>query len=172
MAEKKATTPPKAEDEAKTRIRLKIRAYDHKVIDQSTRKIIDTADRSGAEIVGPVPLPTEKKKFTVMKSTFVHKDSRDQFEMRIHKRLIDIFNPTPQTVDDLMQLNLPAGVDVEIKMWHVRNISFSIKMVQTGDVTLLHFFMKSIHGKMGEKVHIAGSFIVKGIRLQSKLIFN
>lgn len=116
MAEKKATTPPKAEDEAKTRIRLKIRAYDHKVIDQSTRKIIDTADRSGAEIVGPVPLPTEKKKFTVMKSTFVHKDSRDQFEMRIHKRLIDIFNPTPQTVDDLMQLNLPAGVDVEIKM--------------------------------------------------------
>ncbi|MBT3412543.1 MAG: 30S ribosomal protein S10 [Candidatus Jacksonbacteria bacterium] len=116
MAEKKTTTPEKADDEAKTRIRLKIRAYDHKVIDQSTRKIIDTADRSGAEIVGPVPLPTEKKKFTVMKSTFVHKDSRDQFEMRIHKRLIDIFNPTPQTVDDLMQLNLPAGVDVEIKM--------------------------------------------------------
>ena len=116
MAEKKTTTPEKADDEAKTRIRLKIRAYDHKVIDQSTRKIIDTADRSGAEIVGPVPLPTEKKKFTVMKSTFVHKDSRDQFEMRIHKRLIDIFNPTPQTVDDLIQLNLPAGVDVEIKM--------------------------------------------------------
>ena len=116
MAEKKTTTPEKADDEAKTRLRLKIRAYDHKVIDQSTRKIIDTADRSGAEIVGPVPLPTEKKKFTVMKSTFVHKDSRDQFEMRIHKRLIDIFNPTPQTVDDLMQLNLPAGVDVEIKM--------------------------------------------------------
>ena len=116
MAEKKTTTPEKADDEAKTRIRLKIRAYDHKVIDQSTRKIIDTADRSGAEIVGPVPLPTEKKKFTVMKSTFVHKDSRDQFEMRIHKRLIDIFNPTPQTVDDLMQLNLPAGVDVEIKI--------------------------------------------------------
>ena len=116
MAEKKTTTPEKADDEAKTRIRLKIRAYDHKVIDQSTRKIIDTADRSGAEIVGPVPLPTEKKKFTVMKSTFVHKDSRDQFEMRIHKRLIDIFNPTPQTVDDLMQLNLPAGVDVDIKM--------------------------------------------------------
>ena len=104
------------DDEVKTRIRLKIRAYDHKIIDQSTRKIIDTAQRSGAEIAGPVPLPTEKKKFTVLKSTFVHKNSRDQFEMRIHKRLIDIFNPTPQTVDDLMKLNLPAGVDVEIKM--------------------------------------------------------
>ncbi|HAZ17071.1 MAG: 30S ribosomal protein S10 [Parcubacteria group bacterium GW2011_GWA2_43_13] len=115
MSEKNITTPVK-DDEVKTRIRLKIRAYDHKIIDQSTRKIIDTAQRSGAEIAGPVPLPTEKKKFTVLKSTFVHKNSRDQFEMRIHKRLIDIFNPTPQTVDDLMKLNLPAGVDVEIKM--------------------------------------------------------
>ena len=115
MAEKNITTHVKEED-AKTRIRLKIRAYDHKIIDQSTRKIIETAQRSGAEIAGPVPLPTEKKKFTVLKSTFVHKNSRDQFEMRIHKRLIDIFNPTPQTVDDLMKLNLPAGVDVEIKM--------------------------------------------------------
>ncbi|HLD19746.1 MAG TPA: 30S ribosomal protein S10 [Patescibacteria group bacterium] len=115
MTEKNITTQGK-EEEAKTRIRLKIRAYDHKIIDQSTRKIIEAAQRSGAEIAGPVPLPTEKKKFTVLKSTFVHKNSRDQFEMRIHKRLIDIFNPTPQTVDDLMKLNLPAGVDVEIKM--------------------------------------------------------
>ncbi len=115
MPEKNITTQGK-EEEAKTRIRLKIRAYDHKIIDQSTRKIIEAAQRSGAEIAGPVPLPTEKKKFTVLKSTFVHKNSRDQFEMRIHKRLIDIFNPTPQTVDDLMKLNLPAGVDVEIKM--------------------------------------------------------
>lgn len=115
MTEKNITTQGK-EEEVKTRIRLKIRAYDHKIIDQSTRKIIEAAERSGAEIAGPVPLPTEKKKFTVLKSTFVHKNSRDQFEMRIHKRLIDIFNPTPQTVDDLMKLNLPAGVDVEIKM--------------------------------------------------------
>lgn len=115
MSEKNVTTQVK-DDDAKIRIRLKIRAYDHKIIDQSTRKIIEAAQRSGAEIAGPVPLPTEKKKFTVLKSTFVHKNSRDQFEMRIHKRLIDIFNPTPQTVDDLMKLNLPAGVDVEIKM--------------------------------------------------------
>ncbi len=103
-------------EEAKQRIRIKILAYDHKIIDQSTRTIIDTAHRSGANVVGPVPLPTEKRKFTVNKSTFVHKDSRDQYEMRIHKRLVDIIDPTPKTVDSLMSLNLPAGVDVEIKM--------------------------------------------------------
>jgi small subunit ribosomal protein S10 len=103
-------------EDAKQRIRIKILAYDHKIIDQSTRTIIETAQRSGANIVGPVPLPTEKRKFTVNKSTFVHKDSRDQFEMRIHKRLVDIIDPTPKTVDSLMSLNLPAGVDVEIKM--------------------------------------------------------
>jgi len=98
------------------RIRIKVRAYDHKLIDQSTTKIIDTAVRSGADIRGPIPLPTEKTKYTVMKSTFVHKDSRDQFEMRVHKRIIDILNPKPKTVDDLMSLTLPAGVDVEVKM--------------------------------------------------------
>lgn len=98
------------------RIRIKIRAYDNKIIDQSTKKIIDTAIRSGAQIAGPIPLPTEKKKFTVLNSTFVHKDSRDQYEIRVHKRLIDIYNPTPKTVDSLTNLNLPAGVDVEIKM--------------------------------------------------------
>lgn len=103
-------------EETKQRIRIKILAYDHKIIDQSTRTIIDTAHRSGAQVVGPVPLPTEKRKFTVNKSTFVHKDSRDQYEMRIHKRLVDILEPTPKTVDSLMSLNLPAGVDVEIKM--------------------------------------------------------
>lgn len=103
-------------EDAKQRIRIKILAYDHKIIDQSTRTIIDTAHRSGANVVGPVPLPTEKRKFTVNKSTFVHKDSRDQYEMRIHKRLVDIIDPTPKTVDSLMSLNLPAGVDVEIKM--------------------------------------------------------
>ncbi len=111
-----AVKKPEKHEEAKQRIRIKILAYDHKIIDQSTRTIIDTAHRSGANVVGPVPLPTEKRKFTVNKSTFVHKDSRDQFEMRIHKRLVDIIDPTPKTVDSLMSLNLPAGVDVEIKM--------------------------------------------------------
>lgn len=99
-----------------TRIRIKIRAYDHKLIDQSAKQIVDTAKKSGASIAGPVPLPTEKTKYTVLKSTFVHKDSRDQFEMRIHKRLIDILSPTQKTIDSLTNLNLPAGVDIEIKM--------------------------------------------------------
>src|SRR3989344_2773165 len=106
----------KAEETAPQRIRIKIRAYDHKLIDQSAKQIVDTAKRSGAVIAGPVPLPTEKTKYTVLKSTFVHKDSRDQYEMRIHKRLIDITNPTQKTIDALTNLNLPAGVDVEIKM--------------------------------------------------------
>src|SRR5471030_2455617 len=98
------------------RIRIKIRAYDHKLIDQSARQIVDTAKRTGATVIGPVPLPTEKTKYTVNRSTFVHKNAREQFEMRIHKRLIDISSPTPKTVDALSNLNLPAGVDVEIKM--------------------------------------------------------
>jgi small subunit ribosomal protein S10 len=104
------------EEEAKSRIRIKIRAYDHKIIDQSTRMIIETAERSGAKVIGPIPLPTEKKKYTVNRSSFIHKDSRDQFEMRTHKRLVDIEEPTPKTIDSLMSLSLPAGVDVEIKM--------------------------------------------------------
>lgn len=104
------------EEAQKPRIRIKIRAYDHKIIDQSTKKIMETAERSGAAISGPVPLPTEKQKYTVIKSPFVHKDSREQYEMRIHKRLIDILEPTPKIVDALQNLNLPAGVDVEIKM--------------------------------------------------------
>ena len=105
-----------APQEEQQRIRIKIRAYDHKLIDQSAKQIVDTARKSGAQISGPVPLPTEKTKYTVLKSTFVHKDSRDQYEMRIHKRLIDILNPTQKTIDSLTNLNLPAGVDVEIKM--------------------------------------------------------
>lgn len=103
-------------EESQSRIRIKIRAYDHKIIDQSTKTIIDTVDRTGGKIMGPIPLPTEKKKFTVNRSTFVHKGARDQYEMRVHKRLLDIVEPTAQTVDALMSLNLPAGVDVEIKM--------------------------------------------------------
>ncbi|MBU2229596.1 30S ribosomal protein S10 [Patescibacteria group bacterium] len=98
------------------RIRIKIKAYDSKIIDQSTRTIIETAERSGAKISGPVPLPTEKNKYTVNRSSFVHKTSREQYEMRIHKRLIDIIDPTAKTIDTLMSLSLPAGVDVEIKM--------------------------------------------------------
>ena len=117
MAEAKTTKKTKKEDEdIKQRIRIKIRAYDNKIIDQSTRTILDTAERTGAQVLGPVPLPTEKRKYTVNRSTFVHKDAREQYEMRVHKRLIDIVEPTAKTVDSLMSLNLPAGVDVEIKM--------------------------------------------------------
>lgn len=109
-----ASKTPK--DHTKSKIRIKIKAYDHKLIDQSAKQIVDTAKRSGATITGPIPLPTEKTKYTVLRSTFVHKDSREQFEMRVHKRLIDITDPTPKTIDSLTNLNLPAGVDVEIKM--------------------------------------------------------
>jgi small subunit ribosomal protein S10 len=112
--EDKAQKPEK--EEASQKIRIKIKAFDHKIIDQSTRTIIDTAHRSGAKIFGPIPLPTEKKKYTVNRSTFVHKDARDQFEMRIHKRLLDIIDPSAKTIEDLSSLSLPAGVDVEIKM--------------------------------------------------------
>lgn len=112
MVKKKAAA---IESETKSRVRIKLRAYDHKVIDSSARQIIDIALRHGAEVLGPVPLPTEKNKYTVNRSSFVHKDAREQFEMRIHKRLIDILNPNPKVIDSLMSLNLPAGVDIEIK---------------------------------------------------------
>ena len=104
------------EEKAKTRIRIKIAAFDNKVIDKSTRTIIEAARRSGAEVIGPIPLPTNIKKFTVLRSTFVHKDARDQYEIRTHKRLIDIYEPTPKTMETLTNLNLPAGLDLEIKM--------------------------------------------------------
>jgi small subunit ribosomal protein S10 len=103
-------------EEFKQRIRIKIKAFDHRVIDESTRTIIETAQRSGVKIFGPIPLPTEKKKYTVNRSTFVHKDARDQYEMRIHKRLIDIIDPSQETIEALTSLSLPAGVDVEVKM--------------------------------------------------------
>lgn len=104
------------ETEVKPKLRIKLRAYDHKLIDNSARQIVETALRFGAEILGPVPLPTEIRKYTVNRSSFVHKDSREQFEMRVHKRLIDILNSNPKVIDALMSLNLPAGVDIEIKM--------------------------------------------------------
>ncbi len=106
----------KKEEEVKSRIRIKIKAYDHKIIDQTAKQIVETAERTGASVSGPVPLPTEIRKFTVNRSTFIYKDARDQYEMRMHKRLIDIINPTPKTIDSLTNLDLPAGVDIEIKM--------------------------------------------------------
>lgn len=98
------------------KIRIRLKAYDHKILDQSAEKIVETAKRTGAGVAGPVPLPTEKNIFTILRSPHVNKDSREQFEMRTHKRLIDIVEPTPKTVDALMRLDLPAGVDIEIKL--------------------------------------------------------
>ncbi|WP_027365233.1 30S ribosomal protein S10 [Desulfotruncus alcoholivorax] len=98
------------------KIRIRLKAYDHNMLDQSAQKIVDTARRTGANVAGPVPLPTEKNIYTILRSPHVNKDSREQFEMRTHKRLIDIIEPTPKTVDALMRLDLPAGVDIEIKL--------------------------------------------------------
>ena len=98
------------------RIRIRLKAYDHRILDQSTTEIVDTAKRTGAQIAGPIPLPTVKNKYTVLRSPHVDKKSREQFEIRTHKRLLDIVDPTPQTVDALMKLDLAAGVDVEIKL--------------------------------------------------------
>src|SRR5213076_1755534 len=98
------------------KIRIRLKAYDHEVIDSSARKIVETVTRTGARVAGPVPLPTEKNVYCVIRSPHKYKDSREHFEMRTHKRLIDIIDPTPKTVDSLMRLDLPAGVDIEIKL--------------------------------------------------------
>ena len=98
------------------RIRIRLKAYDHKVLDQSAAKIVETAKRTGAMVSGPIPLPTEKNIVTILRSPHVNKDSREQFELRTHKRLIDILEVSPKTVDALMRLDLPAGVDIEIKL--------------------------------------------------------
>ncbi len=126
---KKITTPkkktvkkaeeavPKEEAQAAfLKLRIKLKAYDHKIIDSSVRQIIDIANRYGVEVVGPVPLPTEILKYTVNRSTFVHKDAREQFEMRVHKRVIDILNPNAEIIEALRDLNLPSGVDISIKI--------------------------------------------------------
>lgn len=105
-----------AKKEQKQRIRIRLKAYDHKVIDQAAKQIVDTAIRTGATIAGPIPLPTDRSTYTVVKSPHVYKKGREQFEMRTHKRIIDVTDPTPKTVDSLMNLSLPAGCDVEIKM--------------------------------------------------------
>ena len=112
MVKKKAT----AEQEVKAKLRIKLRAYDHKVIDSSAKQIVEVANRFGIKVSGPVPLPTETHKYTVNRSTFIHKDSREQFEIRVHKRLIDILEPSAKVIDALRNLNLPSGVNIEIKM--------------------------------------------------------
>lgn len=101
---------------AREKIRIRLKAFDHNLLDQSALKIVDTAKRTGAAVSGPIPLPTEKNVYTILRSPHVNKDSREQFEMRTHKRLIDIVEPTPKTVEALMRLDLPAGVDIEIKL--------------------------------------------------------
>ena len=97
-------------------IRVRLKAYDHKILDLSVQKIIEAATKTGATVVGPIPLPTEKQVYTILRSPFVHKDSREQFEIRTHKRLLDIVNPTAKTMDALTNLVLPSGVDIEIKL--------------------------------------------------------
>jgi len=99
-----------------SKLRIKLKAYDHKIIDNSVRQIIDIANRSGVEVIGPVPLPTEVLKYTVNRSTFVHKNAREQFEMRVHKRIIDVVNPNQEIIEALRDLNLPSGVDISIKI--------------------------------------------------------
>ncbi|NLK00824.1 MAG: 30S ribosomal protein S10 [Clostridia bacterium] len=101
---------------AQNKIRIRLKAYDHRILDQSAKKIVETGHRTGADVSGPIPLPTKRSVYTVLRSPHVNKDSREQFEMRVHKRLIDIFDPTLKTVDSLMRLDLPAGVDIEIKL--------------------------------------------------------
>ncbi|NDJ84996.1 MAG: 30S ribosomal protein S10 [Chloroflexi bacterium] len=100
----------------KNKIRIRLKAYDHRVLDQSARRIVETAERTGARVVGPVPLPTKLERFTVRRSSFIDKDSQEHFEIRTHKRLIDVLDPDNKTIDTLMRLNLPAGVDIEIKI--------------------------------------------------------
>jgi small subunit ribosomal protein S10 len=109
-------TTSKTEAGAINKLRIRVRAYEHKILDSSVKQIIDTAMRFDATVVGPIPLPTEIKKYTVNRSTFVHKDAREQFEMRTHKRVIDILNPSPKVVEALTNLSLPSGVNIDVKM--------------------------------------------------------
>ena len=113
---KKTEKSEKPEIQVGLKLRIKLRAYDHKIIDNSARQIIDIANRYGAEVLGPVPLPTEILKYTVNRSSFVHKNAREQFEMRVHKRVIDILNPNQEIIEALRDLNLPSGVDITIKI--------------------------------------------------------
>ncbi|GBD09621.1 MULTISPECIES: 30S ribosomal protein S10 [Thermoflexus] len=101
---------------AKQRLRIRLKAYDHRILDESARRIVEVAERTGARVIGPIPLPTKRERFTVIRSPFIDKDSQEHFEIRTHKRLIDVLDPDPKTIDQLMRLNLPAGVDIEIKI--------------------------------------------------------
>ncbi len=112
----KAVKQEKQIKEGLAKLRIKLRAYDHKIIDNSCRQIVDIANRYGAEIIGPVPLPTEILKYTVNRSSFVHKNAREQFEMRVHKRVIDILNPDQEIIEALREMNLPSGVDITVKI--------------------------------------------------------
>lgn len=112
----KAAEPKETTSVSLPKLRIKLKAYDHKIIDSSVRQIIDIANRAGVEVVGPVPLPTEVLKYTVNRSTFVHKNAREQFEMRVHKRIIDVLNPNQEIIEALRDLNLPSGVDISIKI--------------------------------------------------------
>ncbi len=113
---KRGKKAPSAEAAASAKLRIKVRGYDHALVDQSVKQIVDTALRLEASVVGPIPLPTDIKKFTVNRSTFVHKDAREQFEMRTHKRIMDIVNPNGKVVDALTNLSLPSGVSIDVKM--------------------------------------------------------
>ncbi len=101
---------------ARQKIRIRLKGYDHRVLDQSVKQIVETAERTGAAVIGPIPLPTKIEKFAVIRGPFIDKDSQEQFEIRTHKRLIDVLEPSSKTIDTLMRLNLPAGVDIEIKI--------------------------------------------------------
>lgn len=114
--ETKEEVKKEAAGEVRPKLRIKLKAYDHKIIDNSSRQIIDIANRYGVEVVGPIPLPTEILKYTVNRSTFIHKNAREQFEMRVHKRVIDILNPNQDIIEALRDLNLPSGVDIMIKI--------------------------------------------------------
>jgi small subunit ribosomal protein S10 len=117
MATKTTGTKAKKGAEGETtKLRIRVRAYEHKILDASIKQIMDTAIRYDASVVGPIPLPTEIRKYTVNRAAFVHKDAREQFEMRVHKRLIDILNPSPKVVEALTNLSLPSGVNIEVKM--------------------------------------------------------
>lgn len=111
-----AKSQKKTEEEAGQKLRIRVRAYEHKILDTSVKQIIDTIERLDATIVGPVPLPTETKRYTVNRASFIFKDAREQFEMRVHKRLIDILNPSPKVIDALTNLSLPSGVSIDVKM--------------------------------------------------------
>lgn len=116
MAEEKTKKTKKEKNDSPSKLRIRVRAYDHKILDASVKQIIDTALRFDAKISGPIPLPTEIKKYTVNRSTFIYEDAREQFEMRIHKRLIDILNPDAKVIEALTNLSLPSGVNIDVKM--------------------------------------------------------